>query len=1093
MSMTTRSKRGSASASTVEDVKTSSPPSKRTKVGKVAVTPTRSTRHKSVEDVKSEKECDQAKIEVGRSSKRNTTSGAQATTTREAKVTAPKTRNSPVKKPDKSNAVQKQAEQQTDTNQKSAAKTEPLTETDECKMQTQVPKTLPMETSNSTDLSDTLGSPLRRTSRKRVLSKRFQDMEVELITQQSAKKPTTAQDAKSPETKEGMARGGRKKEMSVAKGDQAVDALASVPVEPVPSAVVDTVEIHVKMIEDSKKDETEALTQTENTAEVQEVSVTAQPEDVDKAAEAISMEQQTAETAAILQELSDVLSSITGNAPVQQEGVAEENPQQELLEPSNGAAADNSVVLLVEPHKGEPSNSNDHSYGNSSVKLDVPVPVTTTTTATTTATATIVETFEGTRIMQPAGKGPNIVIVKPSSLQQGKEGGSGVVEETGEELENTTVYVDVVLKDGMFMYKCQECDYITNKKTNYYKHRKIHMTSRPHVCQHCNYKTSTSSNLKRHMSQHTNERNFKCTQCGLAFRQKIHLERHIKYRHEEKKVTCPYCDYTCANENPDLKQHIKRRHEAKDEVEGTFICHICNFTTSKRKDLKQHMKFHKKGPELKFYCSHCSFVTEAQSRLFRHELTHTKEKPYACGLCEYRATQREHVYRHMRSKHNISVAVKSRKKSISGLELDPSQSQQPSASDPQADLQAAPQLDPQADLQADPQAKTQADQQAETQAETQAEMQAETQVDQQAETQATSDKIKPQVETVNEVPPDSLEAKPDLNASLDGKPRKKYDPPDYSNADKLFACSYCTMSFAKLLNLYKHVHSMHGEVHPQDEEGVYSCVICDFRTSKKNNLLIHMRKHNVMDTEEDDDPYTSYACMLCEYRNKQRRNLFNHMKKKHKISIFLKKDGTASCVVDDSSCITIVQRDEEGTSGENVAIERDPITNKEKSVKLTDLARSLMSKQKVSGVISNSPNILGRNSHTVSQFVSLSPYDSNVVHHEAVEAIQGLQALAGDVVIESDGTLSAAPPMVDNVPTMPAATVTAVSVTGGAQGGKTIIGDAASDIQLSAEQLMNLSSGDYIEINGEMYKVEFTTSDDSPGSSSQNTLVVHQE
>ncbi|XP_023931820.1 transcriptional repressor CTCF-like, partial [Lingula anatina] len=576
---------------------------------------------------------------------------------------------------------------------------------------------------------------------------------------------------------------------------------------------------------------------------------------------------------------------------------------------------------------------------------------------------------------------------------------------------NTTVYVDVVLKDGMFMYKCQECDYITNKKTNYYKHRKIHMTSRPHVCQHCNYKTSTSSNLKRHMSQHTNERNFKCTQCGLAFRQKIHLERHIKYRHEEKKVTCPYCDYTCANENPDLKQHIKRRHEAKDEVEGTFICHICNFTTSKRKDLKQHMKFHKKGPELKFYCSHCSFVTEAQSRLFRHELTHTKEKPYACGLCEYRATQREHVYRHMRSKHNISVAVKSRKKSISGLELDPSQSQQPSASDPQADLQAAPQLDPQADLQADPQAKTQADQQAETQAETQAEIQAETQVDQQAETQATSDKIKPQVETVNEVPPDSLEAKPDLNASLDGKPRKKYDPPDYSNADKLFACSYCTMSFAKLLNLYKHVHSMHGEVHPQDEEGVYSCVICDFRTSKKNNLLIHMRKHNVMDTEEDDDPYTSYACMLCEYRNKQRRNLFNHMKKKHKISIFLKKDGTASCVVEDSSCITIVQRDEEGTSGENVAIERDPITNKEKSVKLTDLARSLMSKQKVSGVISNSPNILGRNSHTVSQFVSLSPYDSNVVHHEAVEAIQGLQALAGDVVIESDGTLSAAPPM----------------------------------------------------------------------------------
>lgn len=37
----------------------------------------------------------------------------------------------------------------------------------------------------------------------------------------------------------------------------------------------------------------------------------------------------------------------------------------------------------------------------------------------------------------------------------------------------------------------------------------------------------------------------------------------------------------------------------------------------------------------------------------------------------------------------------------------------------------------------------------------------------------------------------------------------------------------------------------------------------------------------------------------------------------------------------------------------------------------------------------------------------------------------------------------------------------------------------SSGLQLSAEQLMNLTTGDYLEINGEMYKVEVSTDDNS--------------
>jgi len=76
-------------------------------------------------------------------------------------------------------------------------------------------------------------------------------------------------------------------------------------------------------------------------------------------------------------------------------------------------------------------------------------------------------------------------------------------------------------------------------------------------------------------------------------------------------VKCPLCDYLCANENPDLKVHMKRRHLPQDSDDGTisaYKCNECDLMTVSKKDFKQHMKFHRTGPELKLFCEHCSFV-----------------------------------------------------------------------------------------------------------------------------------------------------------------------------------------------------------------------------------------------------------------------------------------------------------------------------------------------------------------------------------------------------------------------------------------------------------------------------------------------------
>lgn len=51
----------------------------------------------------------------------------------------------------------------------------------------------------------------------------------------------------------------------------------------------------------------------------------------------------------------------------------------------------------------------------------------------------------------------------------------------------------------------------------------------------------------------------------------------------------------------------------------------------------------------------------------------------------------------------------------------------------------------------------------------------------------------------------------------------------------------------------------------------------------------------------------------------------------------------------------------------------------------------------------------------------------------------------------------------------------------------TLTEEAPDGLQLSAEQLMSLTTGDYLEINGEMYKVEVSMEENTTGS-----MLTHQ-
>ena len=296
---------------------------------------------------------------------------------------------------------------------------------------------------------------------------------------------------------------------------------------------------------------------------------------------------------------------------------------------------------------------------------------------------------------------------------------------------------------------------------------------------------------------------------------------------------------------------MKRKHflsDSKDRLQ--YQCKTCGFVAACGRDLKQHQKFHRRGPELKLYCENCSFVTDCESRLKRHLMVHSKEKPFACGLCEYRGSQKEHVLRHMRKKHHVEL-VNKQQKTAEGMEIlvmDMDQGKEPSDPVTQSTTDGAYLPDGSTMAESTEGTDIAAVNNKNTDGHTTGVDRVHAGLVEDGESQNEGDlktvadhqeqktvAICPATSTDHEQyslngPEPQGEGTPSAETavaiemkrpSVDSHlspigtkfimqpSRRKYTPSDYSQKEKVFSCTHCTMKFAKLINLYKHLQVQH--------------------------------------------------------------------------------------------------------------------------------------------------------------------------------------------------------------------------------------------------------------------------------------------
>ena len=74
------------------------------------------------------------------------------------------------------------------------------------------------------------------------------------------------------------------------------------------------------------------------------------------------------------------------------------------------------------------------------------------------------------------------------------------------------------------------------------------------------------------------------------------------------------------------------------EDDDIFPCNECDYTTSRKANLKRHLVTHSQDkPHL---CNLCDFASNHKGALKRHLFSHTGEKPFTCDQCDFAANQK---------------------------------------------------------------------------------------------------------------------------------------------------------------------------------------------------------------------------------------------------------------------------------------------------------------------------------------------------------------------------------------------------------------------------------------------------------------------
>ncbi len=229
-------------------------------------------------------------------------------------------------------------------------------------------------------------------------------------------------------------------------------------------------------------------------------------------------------------------------------------------------------------------------------------------------------------------------------------------------------------------FRCADCDRGMRTYETFKHHRRRKHARRP--CQHCDFTAQGTENLDRHVAadhpeaaemQVGHEEVSRCRLCSFVAGTKSEQRKHVKMQHGDEN-RCDECDFTTANRSY-LTVHKLKFHSGNFSL---LSCPDCDFKTVRDARLANHKRqVHEGWPDLE--CELCTFKTLYRMTLRHHLLKSHPEnaaiwnrmkmrlpkKPKKrrrrnnnCDLCDYTASSRGGMRKHLRSEHGMGVEGK---------------------------------------------------------------------------------------------------------------------------------------------------------------------------------------------------------------------------------------------------------------------------------------------------------------------------------------------------------------------------------------------------------------------------------------------------
>ncbi|XP_067858535.1 zinc finger protein 518A [Heptranchias perlo] len=136
---------------------------------------------------------------------------------------------------------------------------------------------------------------------------------------------------------------------------------------------------------------------------------------------------------------------------------------------------------------------------------------------------------------------------------------------------------------------------------------------------------------------------YPCELCNFTANDFQTLSQH-RLKHRTPLLKCEVCNDGKMYTLQELRKHLNWKHG----VNGNFRCEKCRFSTKDQGTFIQHIHRH---DVIQYKCGKCEHVSYTKGEFQRHLVVHTGAFPFSCLYCNYGATRKDYIIKHINAVH----------------------------------------------------------------------------------------------------------------------------------------------------------------------------------------------------------------------------------------------------------------------------------------------------------------------------------------------------------------------------------------------------------------------------------------------------------